>query len=183
MSHVIALHSCHQQSHKSLLVCMSFAVFITVLAFDVTAKETVAVKKDKPDPSIVILRDVAPRIAYRALPKEDLPVSAQATLFPSKVFHQSMGMIVDATASDSDLMQHASVGLLVSGLDSKSPLSSTSRLLGGSASSSVGVGASARRTGGSGGVAGRITSVTGQLSSLIPAAINQTTKPIGPPGG
>jgi hypothetical protein len=173
--------------YQMLALILAMSAYIAVP--EVQAKQAEASKKAKSDPNIVILRDVTPRIAYRAVPKEDLRVSASATVFPSKVFHQTLGKIVDATASDADLMQHASVGLLVSSTDSSSPRSATARLqtsLSASAANSnvgIGAGAAARRIAGNGGVADRITSVTGQLTTMIPAAIHQVTPPVAKPSG
>jgi hypothetical protein len=170
-------------THCLVVWAVTFLGFLSAAA--VEAKVDVAAKKAKPDPSIVLVREVAPRIGYRALPKEQLPVSARATVFPASVFEQSMGSVISATASETDLMQRGSLGILVPGADGKSPLAVTSRLqnvLGGE-HSRVGVGAAARRSSGTVGVAGRITSATGQISSIIPAAINQAVKPSGKPGG
>jgi hypothetical protein len=188
MSSVLAVsQSSSRYRYHKLALMLVISAYIAMP--EVQAKQDQANKKAKSDPNIVILRDVTPRIAYRAVPKEDLRVSASATVFPSKVFHQTLSKIVDATASDADLMQHASVGLLVSS-DSRSPTSASARLqtaLSGASSANssagIGAGAAARRTAGSGGVADRITSVTGQLSTIIPAAIHQVTPPVAKPSG
>jgi hypothetical protein len=171
-------------THCLVVWAVTFLGFLCAEVVEAKADAAVA-KKAKPDPSIVLVREVAPRIGYRALPKEQLPVSARATVFPASVFEQSMGSVISATASETDLMQRGSLGILVPGADGKSPLAVTSRLqnvLGGE-HSRVGVGAAARRGGGVGGVAGRITSATGQIANIIPAAINQAVKPAGKPGG
>jgi hypothetical protein len=181
-----------KNSHQKLSIekrGIAFLMIIALLALasslEVDAAET-ASKKAKADPRIVLVREVAPRIGYRALPKEQLPVSASATVFPSKVFDQSIGSVISATASETDLMQRGSLGLLVSGTDGKSSLTVSSGLqkaLGVGAHSSVGIGGSARRNAGGGAVAGRVMAVTGQIANIIPTAINQATKPVGPPGG
>jgi hypothetical protein len=169
-------------THCLVVWVVTFLGFLSAAAVEAKVDAT---KKAKPDPSIVLVREVAPRIGYRALPKEQLPVSARATVFPASVFEQSMGSVISATASETDLMQRGSLGILVSDGNGKSPLAVTSRLqnvLGGE-HSRVGAGAAARRGGGVSGVAGRITSATGQISNIIPAAINQAVKPSGKPGG
>lgn len=65
------------------------------------------------DPSITITRTVNPRIAYRGIPKEDLPVAAEATTFPQGTFQTQLGHI---TALGDDALSTTQAG--TSGLPS-----------------------------------------------------------------
>jgi hypothetical protein len=57
---------------------------------------------------IVVQREIAPRIAYAPVPKDQNPVSARVSTFPATTFNPTMAQV----ASDADLTNaHGSTGL------------------------------------------------------------------------
>jgi len=54
------------------------------------------------DGDIVVQREVTPRIAYRGVPTESLPVKTAVSPFPTQAFNQSVGSVM-SMLSDSEL--------------------------------------------------------------------------------
>jgi len=119
------------------------------------------------DPHIVVLRTVNPRIAYRAIPKEDMPVRAQATTFPSASFDRRVR--ASATELGDELLggQSGSGGIAahVTSLTSALPATLSGAMPMATAGSvPLGMGAT---LGGAGGAASQVApTVTGALSNL-----------------
>ena len=121
------------------------------------------------DPHINILRTVNPRVAYRGIPKDDMPVRARATTFPSTEFdHAIQTQVVElgdgmlggesGTGGIAPRIINATVGV---------PMALTGAMPMSSASVPLGMGAT---LGGAGGVTGAVSqiapTVTGALSNL-----------------
>lgn len=55
------------------------------------------------DPGIVVARTVSPRIAYRGVPVEDNPIHTRATVFPARVFHDTLDNALGNALGDNEL--------------------------------------------------------------------------------
>jgi hypothetical protein len=64
------------------------------------------------DPQVVLTRTVHPRIAYRGVPVEEMPVDAAAPTFPAQVFHGALGTTLEPLAGDELVRQHGANGVL-----------------------------------------------------------------------
>lgn len=62
------------------------------------------------DPGVVVTRVVNPRIAYRGIPTDELPVGTKATTFPSQVFGETLGTMLDQLGGDELVQQHGTAG-------------------------------------------------------------------------
>ncbi|AXK73186.1 hypothetical protein DWG18_13430 [Lysobacter sp. TY2-98] len=63
------------------------------------------------DQTMVIVRDVNPRIAYRGLPSTtDNPARVTATVFPGQVFGKALGGVLDTLVGDGALGDTAPTG-------------------------------------------------------------------------
>ncbi len=114
---------------------------------------------------IVVEREVMPRDAFRALPRDENPIAVKATTFPAPAFDSTVGALV----SDADLTQmHGSQGIAGAGTGgSTASLQALTKILGGSATGSnvaMGPGGIAPATTGVGGTVS--LSVTGALAPL-----------------
>jgi hypothetical protein len=117
---------------------------------------------------IIVERQVMPRDAFRALPRDENPVAVKATTFPAPAFDSTVGTLV----SDADLTQvHGSQGLSGAGTaGGTASLQALTKILGGSATGSnvaMGPGGLAPTTVGVGGTISM--SVTGALAPLSSA--------------
>src|SRR5690349_18872279 len=107
---------------------------------------------------IIIERDVMPRDAFRAVPRDENPVAVRATTFPAPAFDSTVGALV----SDADLTQaHGSQGIASVGPNGgAASLQALTKLLGGSATgSNVAMGP--------GGVAPTTTGIGGTVSLSV----------------
>lgn len=126
--------------------------------------------EDGEDPSIVVMRTVHPRIAYRSIPLDDHPIKAEATTFPGRVFHGVVDGVIASVVGDDALGERgaagAATGALVPLLErSTAPLGST---LAGRAGGHTPLGASASSAGAIGGATRDLGSrVTGALAPVI----------------
>ena len=127
------------------------------------------------DPSITITRTVNPRIAYRGVPKEDLPVAAQATTFPQKAFQAQLGHI---TALGDDVLSTTQAGGagMPSVLNSTlvAPTSTFAQTLGAQGS---GGGAVPRGLGAT--VGGAVGSATSGIGNTVTGAVNGALGRVG----
>lgn len=117
---------------------------------------------------IIVEREVMPRDAFRAVPRNENPVAVKATTFPAPAFDSTVGSLV----SDADLTQaHGSLGVSGTGVGgSTASLQALTKILGGSATGSnvaMGPGGLAPATTGVGGTISM--SVTGALAPLSSA--------------
>jgi hypothetical protein len=117
---------------------------------------------------IVVERQVMPRDAFKALPRDENPIAVRATTFPAPAFDATVGTLV----SDADLTQaHGSQGIAGNGAGgTTASLQTLTKLLGGSATGSnvaMGPGGLAPTTTGVGGTISM--SVTGALAPLSSA--------------
>ena len=117
---------------------------------------------------IIVEREVMPRDAFRAVPRNENPVAVKATTFPAPAFDSTVGSLV----SDADLTQaHGSLGVSGTGVGgSTASLQALTKILGGSATGSnvaMGPGGLAPTTMGVGGTISM--SVTGALAPLSSA--------------
>lgn len=69
------------------------------------------------DPTVVITRTVHPRIAIRAVPKDELPIHAEATTFPQSVFQSTLATSLAPLVGDEALGETGSAGLVTEALD------------------------------------------------------------------
>ena len=113
---------------------------------------------------IIVERQVMPRDAFHAVPRDENPVAVRATTFPAPAFDATVGTLV----SDADLTQaHGSQGVERNGVGGLASLQALTKILGGSATGSnvaMGPGGIAQSTTGIGGTI--TTSVTGALAPL-----------------
>lgn len=63
------------------------------------------------DHSLVVVRTVQPRIAYRGFAPTDNPVRVQATTFPGRVFHATLDAGMTQLVGDGDLTVVGSAGI------------------------------------------------------------------------
>lgn len=125
------------------------------------------------DPSLVVVRKVQPRIAYRGVPLEDHPVAAEATMFPSRVFRDTMNGVVESLVDDDVLDEHAAPGPTVAAVPAMLDrgLATLGPTLAGQAAGSTPLGSSASSTGAVGGATGSLGPLVG--STLVPATGTQ----------
>lgn len=117
---------------------------------------------------IIVERQVMPRDAFQAVPRDENPVAVRATTFPAPAFDSTVGTLV----SDADLTQvHGSQGVSGAGTaGSTASLQALTKVLGGTATGSnvaMGPGGLAPTTAGVGGTISM--SVTGALAPLSSA--------------
>ncbi|MGN6318058.1 hypothetical protein [Trinickia sp.] len=123
---------------------------------------------------IIIERDVMPRDAFRAVPRDENPVAVRATTFPAPAFDSTVGALV----SDADLTQaHGSQGIASVGPNGgAASLQALTKLLGGSATgSNVAMGP--------GGVAPTTTGIGGTVSLSVTGALAPLTSGLAGLGG
>lgn len=123
---------------------------------------------------IIIERNVMPRDAFRAVPRDENPVAVRATTFPAPAFDSTVGALV----SDADLTQaHGSQGVASAGPNGgAASLQVLTKLLGGSATgSNVAMGP--------GGVAPTTTGIGGTVSMSVTGALAPLTTGIAGLGG
>jgi hypothetical protein len=136
-------------------------------AFPVQAQEA---GEDDKDPSIVVMRTVHPRIAYRGIPLEDHPIKAEATTFPGRVFEGVVNGVIASVVGDDALGERGAAGPAAGALvplleRGTAPLGST---LAGRAGGNAPLGASASSAGAIGGATRDLGShVTGALAPVI----------------
>jgi hypothetical protein len=141
---------------------------ICLPALSVQAQQTGA---DSADPSIVVMRTVHPRIAYRGIPLEDHPIQAEATTFPGRVFRGVVDGVIGSLVGDAELGERGAAGPAVDALvplleRSTAPLGST---LAGHAGGNTPLGASA--------TAGAVGGATRDLGSRITGALAPIVNP------
>ncbi|WP_240324449.1 hypothetical protein [Trinickia diaoshuihuensis] len=117
---------------------------------------------------IIVERQVMPRDAFKALPRDENPVAVRATTFPAPAFDSTVAALV----TDSDLTQaHGSQGIPGAATNgAAASLQALTKLLGGSATGAnvaMGPGGLAPTTTGLGGTISM--SVTGALAPLTSA--------------
>lgn len=127
------------------------------------------------DPSITITRTVNPRIAYRGVPKEDLPVAAQATTFPQKSFQTHIEHITALGDDALSTTQAGSAGL-PSVLNSTlvMPTSAFAQTLG---AQGTGGGAVPRGLGAT--IGGAVGSATSGIGNTVTGAVNGALGRVG----
>lgn len=125
------------------------------------------------DPTLVIMRTVEPRIAYRGVPLEDHPVAAEAVMFPGRVFAGAVDSLVDSLVGDAALGEYGAaapaIGVMLPLLErSTSPLGDTLVRHAGGATP---LGASATAAGSIGGATRALGPViTGALTPAVDTA-------------
>lgn len=123
---------------------------------------------------IIIERNVMPRDAFKAVPRDENPVAVRATTFPAPAFDSTVGALV----SDADLTQaHGSQGVASVGPNGgAASLQALTKLLGGSATgSNVAMGP--------GGVAPTTTGIGGTVSLSVTGALAPLTSGLAGLGG
>ncbi|WP_206952975.1 hypothetical protein [Trinickia acidisoli] len=145
------------------------ALLPSVVAAALAAAAPGAFAQSSGDPGdIIVEREVMPRDAFQALPRDENPVAVRATTFPAPAFDSALGTLV----SDADLTQaHGSQGVSNAGTSgSTASLQALTKILGGSSTGSnvaMGPGGLAPTTTGVGGTISM--SVTGALAPLSSA--------------
>jgi len=140
------------------------------------------------DPAVVVTRTVQPRIAYRGVPREQNPVHAQATVFPARVFHDSLGGVLGRLVGDEALGQTGSAGVtaladLPALTGTAGALDPRAGLIHSSAAASAGqVAALGAASGALGGATGTIGRVTGGLGATITGAVTVVLPGLAPAG-
>lgn len=122
------------------------------------------------DPSIVVMRTVHPRIAYRGIPLDDHPIKSEATTFPGNVFRGVVDGVIASVVGDDALGERGAAGSATGALvplleRSIAPLGSTPA---GHAGGNTPLGASAAGAGAIGGATRDLGShVTGALAPVL----------------
>lgn len=127
------------------------------------------------DPQLVLARTVHPRIAYRGLERTENPVAVQATTFPARVFHDTVGVLVESVAGDAELGARGSHGLRRAAVatgpvtSSTPPASEAGAGLPGATRPAVPVGAGASAAGAVGGATRQLGGRVSSALSVLPA--------------
>jgi hypothetical protein len=127
------------------------------------------------DPSITIARTVNPRIAYRGIPKEDMPIAAEATTFPQKAFQTQIDNVTTVGDEALGMTQAGGEGVqsvLASTL--VSPNSALSQSLG---TQGTGGGAIPRGLGAT--IGGSVGSATSNIGATVTGALNGALGRVG----
>ncbi|WP_133501349.1 hypothetical protein [Cognatilysobacter terrigena] len=123
--------------------------------------------------TMVVVRDVNPRIAYRGLPDTtDNPARVTATVFPGQVFGNALGGIMDTLVGDSALGDTAPTSLDLR--TAREP-----RMVGGEAielRAGMPVGAGATPLGMSGTIGSTVLSATSGIADTVTNAAMRATK-------
>jgi hypothetical protein len=141
------------------------------------------------DPVFVVSRTVHPRVAYKGLEPQQNPVHTQATMFPGRVFHDTLGAALGELA-DAALTEHASAGVATdahaSGLATSPAQDTWLGARGGLATGQPGqatgtapVGAMGSAIGGAGGA---VRTATGAIGALLGEGLKNTS-PVQQGGG
>jgi hypothetical protein len=148
---------------KRRLVPAALAHCLAALLASAAAQSAIAQASGNPG-DIIVERNVMPRDAFKAIPRDENPVAVRATTFPAPAFDATVGSLV----SDADLTQvHGSQGVTGTTAGGAASLQALATLLGGSATGSkvaMGPGGIAPATKGIGGAI--TTSITGALAPL-----------------
>lgn len=158
-----------RRHHRPCTCALAFAGLALLAATPVWAQD------GEGDPGVVVTRTVNPRIAYRGVPVEDMPVAARATTFPARVFHGTLGHAFEQLAGDELLAQHGTAGLAAGiGGDLTAPgmLPQATTLVGADAQAAgrvpMGPGAS---------IGGAVSGVTGGLADRVGGGVLQVVVP------
>lgn len=138
-------------------------VFLSLLA----AGLTVVALAHADEGDIIVQRDVTPRIAYRGIPTESLPVRTAVSPFPTRAFNQSIGSVMSALSDGELSTSHVSINSALSGLQ-RPVAASLNGLQPGPGSLMTGT-----ATGGAavGGVGGQVVQATAGIASQISGAL------------
>lgn len=122
------------------------------------------------DPTVVITRTVHPRIATRAVPKDELPIHAQATTFPQSVFQSTLATSLMPLVGDEALGETGSAGVVTDALGRAGLGTGATGLLG---ATPLGRGAGAGGTplGAGASIGGAVGRATGGLAPTITGAV------------
>jgi hypothetical protein len=116
--------------HRAALAAWSCALAAGLTALDAAAQTSsptsTSAAAGNSDPTLVVARTVNPRIAYRAVPVQDDPVRAQATVFPAHAFSVAIGGTLGRLLGDDALAQRGSAGVAV---DARTPSAAIATLL------------------------------------------------------
>lgn len=86
------MHQSHRQPWFAIgSLCVAFWLGATAQAQAQQGAKPSGIPVAGQDQHFIIGRQVNPRIAYRPVPREDLPVRVQATVFPGRTFHSTLG--------------------------------------------------------------------------------------------
>lgn len=148
-------------------LCARRKPFCWALALICGAAMISAVPARAEDGDVIVQRDVTPRIAYRSVPTDALPVRTAVSPFPTRAFDQSIGSLV-SVVSDSELSgSHASPSYPFTG--ARAPIPSQ---VGALQPSGTALGASVAAGGASvGGIGGQVVQATAGVASLVSGAL------------
>lgn len=126
------------------------------------------------DPGFVVARTVMPRIAYRGVPVEDNPIHTRATVFPARVFHDTLDNALGNALGDNELNAATGSGGIV--------MNATRNMLvpdaAGGGIGLMGTGAAGSAPLGMGaGVGGSIRGATEGLGGTITGALSSALQP------
>lgn len=89
------------------------ALCLCLAAGTATAQQSPAADTDRyGDQTLVLIRQVQPRVAYLPVPARDNPVRAQAITFPGQVFHSTLDRTLDNAVGDDLLGERGSAGVM-----------------------------------------------------------------------
>jgi hypothetical protein len=179
--------------HFARATLVAFAP-LAVLAWPAQAQDadTSAQGRGDSDPVFVVSRTVHPRIAYKGLEAQQNPVHTQATTFPARIFHGTLGTTM-GELTDAALTDLASAGV-ATGTDTAGMAGAPAQgawpghggvragMAGGNAGQAAGqapVGAMGSAVGGAGGA---VRNATGAIGSLLGEGLKNTS-PVQQGGG
>ncbi len=169
-------HATFNTRSRSARCAMAIAVVVVwcaglALAGGAQAQSALAAK----DPSITIGRTVNPRVAYRGIPKEDMPIAAEATTFPQKKFQEQIGQVTTVGDDALGMTQAGGDGVRsVLNATLVSPTSSLSQSLG-----TQGTGGGAVPRGLNATVGGAVGSATSGIGDKVTGALNTALGSVG----
>lgn len=135
------------------------------------------------DPTVVITRTVHPRIATRAIPKDELPIHAEAVTFPQTVFQGTLATALAPLVGDDALGETGSGGVVTDALGRAGLGADAVGLLGATPLGRSGAGAGATPLGAGASIGGAVGRATGGLGDRITGAVMQAVTATKPGGG
>lgn len=134
------------------------------------------------DPGIVVARTVMPRIAYRGVPVEDNPIHTRATVFPARVFHDTLDNALGNALGDNELNAATGSGGIVMNATRNMLVPDAQTGAGGMGLMGTGAAGSAPLGMGAG-VGGSIRGATEGLGGTITGALSSALQPTAAAAG
>jgi hypothetical protein len=122
-----------------------------------------------PDQTLVVARNVMPRIAYRGLEPSQNPARVTTTVFPSRVFQGRLDGVIGALVGDGALGETAPI-LPTAALRGPEPVNGEPR----ETRSAAPLGGGVSTSGTGGGLGGTVMAATAGIANTVNAAVLRT---------